>query len=122
MLSVAARSAQRARHAAHADRWRSRPRRSLGPRSQPVHGTIDDNAIEPRAEVGARLESPDLAVGAQKALLHDVLGVLLVAGHPQGQDERTVAVLLHQRTKRVIVASTGAGEDGGRVAGVHRCD
>src|SRR5438094_10441886 len=47
--------------------------------SHHVHRTVRDDAIEPGAEIGARLEASELLVGAKETLLHHVFGILLVS-------------------------------------------
>ena len=60
---------------------------------------------------GSRLEPRQLGVRLQKRVLHDVLGVLLVAGDPEGHPEDSAAVPLDERAERVAVAGPGLGQD-----------
>ena len=89
------------------------------PRPHHVHRAVRDDAVEPGGEVGPRLEAAQLAVGPQKTLLHDILGILLVARHPEGQLKRTPAVPLHEGAESLAVALLSAGQDGCCVARVH---
>ncbi len=69
--------------------------------------------------MGARFEAAQLAVGANEAFLHDVFGILLVAGHPVGQLKGPPAVLFDQHAEGLAVSLPRFGEHGGRVAHVH---
>ena len=44
---------------------------------------VGEDAVQPRPQVGALLEAAEAAVGPQVGLLHEVLGVGRVAGHPE---------------------------------------
>ena len=72
--------------------------------------------MEPGAEIGARLKATELAIGADEALLHDVLRVPLVASQPVGQPERRPRVGIHQQAKRLPITPARPGQDGGDVA------
>ena len=93
---------------------RLRPRVLLPrlPGANHVHRAVGDDAIEPGAEVGARLEAAKVAVRLDEAFLDDVFGVLFVAGHPERQPERGAAVALHELAEGLAVALAGAGKDG----------
>jgi hypothetical protein len=84
-----------------------------------VHGAVRDDSVQPGREVGAGFEASQLPIRPEKAFLHHILGILLVAGHPKGQLKRTPAVPLHQDAESLAVALLSAGEDRCHVAGVH---
>jgi hypothetical protein len=69
-----------------------------------IHRAVGDDAIEPGAEIRARFEPSELPVGAKKALLHDILCILFIAGHPERQSKDGPAVALDERPKRLAVA------------------
>ena len=84
-----------------------------------VHGAVGNDAVQPGREVGAGLEPAELAVRPEKAFLHDILCILLVARHPECELKRTPAVPLHQDAEGLAVALLSAGQDGCCVARVH---
>ena len=69
--------------------------------------------------MGAGLEASELAVGADKALLHHVFRVLLVAGHPEGELERATAVALDEGPEGLAVPLPGPRKHGGDFGRVH---
>jgi hypothetical protein len=73
-------------------------------RPDEVDRAVDRDAVEPGTEVRAGLEPADLPIRAQKRLLDDVLGVVLVARHPVGEPEDGAAVSLDQRAECLAVA------------------
>src|SRR5260370_29464653 len=60
--------------------------------------------MQPGAKARPRFITAQLTIGAQKRLLHHVLGILLVAGHPKSQTEDISAVALHEHAKCVAIA------------------
>lgn len=82
-------------------------------RAAQVVRAIDGDAVEPGAEVGARLEASQVAVGAQERFLHHFLRVVFVARHTKRQPENGGAVPLDKRAKRVAVAGHSLGHYGG---------
>ena len=84
-----------------------------------VYRAVGDDPVEPGAEIGPRFESPQLPIGAEKALLDHVFCVLLVAGHAERQPEDGPAMAFDQYTERVAIALAGAGQDGRSLSRVH---
>src|SRR5262245_726489 len=84
-----------------------------------VHRAIGRDPVKPRAEIGPRLKSAELAVGAQKALLDNIFGILFVSHHPEGELEHPPAVLLDERPEGLLVSLTRSYERGRPIAGVH---
>src|SRR5256885_1095695 len=77
-----------------------------------IDRAVRRDAVQPRAEIGARLEPAELSIRAEKAFLDHIFGILLIAGHPERQPENTPAVPLDERAKRLAVALAGTGQDG----------
>ena len=94
---------------------------------------VGEDPVEPGLQVGAQLEAGEGPVGLQVGLLHQVLGVRRVAGHPEGGrverghvlhreigEHRLIghACTLHSRERHVRhgsrVAGARAGHDGKR--------
>ena len=69
-----------------------------------VQGGIRGDAIEPSRKAGSRLVILQLAVSPQKSILHDILGILLVSGHPESEAEDMPAVPLYEQPEGVAVA------------------
>ena len=69
--------------------------------------------MQPRAEIGAGLESSELPVRLQERFLNDVLGVLRVAGHAMRQTEDGAAVALHEAPEGFAVTIAGERDSGG---------
>ena len=84
-----------------------------------IHRTVGDDAIEPRAEIRARLEAAELSIRAKEAFLDHIFGILLIASHPERQPEHTPAVPLDEGAKRIVVALAGTGQDGCSFGRVH---
>jgi len=55
--------------------------------------------MEPGAESRAAIELTQLLEGAQKALLNNVFGIVLISGHSVGQPEYRFVVALCQYTE-----------------------
>ena len=72
--------------------------------------------MQPRPEVRARFEAPELPERADEALLDDVLGVPLVAGEPERQPKRRFCMELDERTKGLTVTLAGTRQGGCRFA------
>ena len=66
--------------------------------------------MQPAREPRALLEPAQVAVGAEKGVLHDVLGVLLVSGHAVREAEDGAAVALDQGAKGAFVALAETGD------------
>ena len=91
-------------------------RRHLDLRSPPsrpehVEGTVGRHRVEPRADRGSLLESPQAAPGREQRLLHRVLRVLQrpedpVAVHVQLRPEG-----LDHLVERVLIAGLGPGDE-----------
>jgi len=81
----------------------------LAPLAQPdqVQRAVRRHPVEPCPEARPPVEFPQLPVGPQKRLLHQVFGIVLIARHTKRQSEHTMAMALHQHTKRVGVSGAG---------------
>src|SRR5712692_8738756 len=84
-----------------------------------IDRAVGHDAVEPGPEVGARLESAQLPVRPKEALLHNILSILLAAGHSKREAKDTLAVTLDERAKRLAVALAGPRQDGCCLARVH---
>ena len=60
--------------------------------------------MQPGAKARPRLESLQLLVSAQESLLHHVLRVLFVAGHPKSQLEELDAVAFDEHAEGIGIA------------------
>ncbi len=69
--------------------------------------------MEPRPEVGPRLETAQLFVCAQERLLDHVLGVLRAAGHPVRESIDGTAVTLDKRPESFAISIAGQRDGGG---------
>ena len=87
---------------------------AVRPRANQVDRAVHRDAVEPGAEVGARLETAQLLVGLQKRLLHHVLRVRRVAGHAVREPEDSTAVALHESAESLAI-SVASQRDGGGV-------
>jgi hypothetical protein len=83
-----------------------------------VKGGVHPDSVKPGAEVGAGFEPVQAPVGPQESLLHDLFGVLLVAGHPETQSEEAVAVTFYQHLESLLVSGAYLRHDG-FIAPVH---
>ncbi len=83
----------------------------------PVEGGIDQQAVEPGPERAARLERVDPLQGAYEGVVHEVLRVLHVLEEPVGDGERLIGVAFHESGEGLAVATLGAGDQPGLVAG-----
>src|SRR6185295_13285206 len=88
-------------------------------RSHQIHRAVRDDAVQPGAEVRARLEASELPIRAKKAFLDHIFRILFVAGHPVGQPEDTPAVPLDERSERLAVTLAGTIQDGCCFGRVH---
>jgi hypothetical protein len=86
---------------------------------QQIHRAVDDDAVEPGAEVRPRLEPANLPEGANETLLDDVLGVPFLARQSEGEGKRLPCMELDERTKGISVALTRTRQDGCSFAGLH---
>ena len=73
---------------------------------------VREDAEQPRLAVGARLEGVEEAVGAQQRLLNQVLGVLLVAGHPQRRGVERARCGSASRSKSALMGRRFIGLSG----------
>ena len=69
-----------------------------------VQRAVDDDAIEPGAEVGSPFEAIEMEKRVEEALLDDVLRILLAAGQPKGEVVHIGPVTLDQRQEDVHIA------------------
>ena len=69
--------------------------------------------MQPRAEVGARLEAAELPVRLQEGVLHHVIGVLRIARHPVREPVDSPAVTVDQGPEGVAVTVAGQRDGGG---------
>jgi len=84
-----------------------------------VHRAVGRDAVQPRAEVGSSLKPAELAIRPEKAFLHDILGILFVSHHAEGELKHLPAVLLDECPEGLFVPLTRPYERGRPVAGVH---
>jgi hypothetical protein len=84
-----------------------------------VDRTVGRDAVQPRAEVCACLKPAELAICTKKAFLHNILGILFVSHHAEGELKHLPAVLLDECPEGVFVSLTRPNERGRPVAGVH---
>ena len=75
-----------------------------------VETRVGRDPVQPRLELGARLEPPDRPPRPQQRLLDEILGVLSRAEHPVAVDVERVAIRLDQLTERVLVTGLCGGE------------
>ena len=69
-----------------------------------VEGAVDDDAIEPGAQVGAPFETIEMHERVEQAFLDDVLCILFAAGQPKGEVVHIGPVTLDQRQEGVHIA------------------
>ena len=69
--------------------------------------------MEPRAEVGTRLETAQLPVRPQERFLDDILGVVWIAGHTVREPVDGAAVTLDERSKSFAISIAGQRDGGG---------
>ena len=69
--------------------------------------------MEPRAEIRPRLEAPQLPVRLEEGFLHDVLGILGIAGHAVRQPVDGAAVAVHECSESVAISVAREGDGGG---------
>jgi len=72
--------------------------------TQVIERAVDDDAIEPGAEVGATFEPIEMQKRVEEALLDDVLRILLAAGQPEGEVVHIGPVTLDERQEDVHIA------------------
>jgi hypothetical protein len=84
------------------------------PRADEVDRAVHRDAVNPGAEVRPRLESTQLLVRLQKRLLHHVLRVRRIAGHPMRQPEDSPAMALDEHPERFAIPASRQ-RDGGDV-------
>ncbi len=80
-------------------------------RAHQVERAVRGDAVKPGAETGPLIEPRELPVGAEKAFLHHVFGVLLIASHTISQPEQRTAMALHQHSERVGIPGTRPGDE-----------
>ena len=61
---------------------------AMPPRADEVDGAVDRDPVQPGADVRPGLETAELPVRLEPGLLHHVLRVRRVAGHPMGDANR----------------------------------
>src|SRR4029077_2147523 len=69
-----------------------------------VNGVVCGDAINPRSEICACRELPEFLIRAQKSLLDNFFGVVLIPSHAKGQPEHVVAVPLDENAKGIALA------------------
>src|SRR4051812_35745430 len=89
------------------------------PRADHVQCAVRDDAMKPGAEVGLGSEAAQVPIRLEQALLNDVFGILLMAGHSLGEAEGAEDVALVEHAKGFAVSFAGATEDARDVAGGH---
>lgn len=96
--------------------------RLLPPRPAPeqVHRAVHRDPVQPGAEARPSLEASELPVRLEKRLLDDVLGVLTIAGHAEGQPVDAAAVAVDQQAERVRVTAAGPFQRGSQRGGQRR--
>ena len=62
--------------------------------------------MQPRSEVRALFEPMNLPIRAEERLLHHIVGIVFVCGHPIRQSKDGLAVTLDQQPERVRVAGS----------------
>ena len=90
----------------------------MRPRTNQVDRAVHRDAVQPGAEVRPRLESAQLLVGLQKRLLHHVLRVRRVAGHPMRQPEDSPAVALDERPESFAISVAASATAAASVCGI----
>jgi hypothetical protein len=76
--------------------------------------------MQPRAEVRPLLKIAELAVSAEKRLLHHVVGIMFISSHAIGHSKHRFGVTLDQLPERVGVAGSGPAHHGKVGRHLHR--
>jgi len=69
-----------------------------------IQRTIHQDAVEPRAQVGASLELLETEIRVQQTVLHDILRILLVAGQTKGEVVQISPMTLDERQEHLHIA------------------
>jgi hypothetical protein len=69
-----------------------------------IEGAVDDDAIEPGAEIGTPFEAIEMEKGIEEAVLDYVLRILLAAGQTKGEVVHIGPVALDERQEDVHIA------------------
>ena len=86
----------------HRPSWVKTARIDTG--SKKIERAVDSDAMQPRAEVCPLFEAIDLTVGAEKCLLHHVIGIMFIRSHSIGHPEDGSTVTLDEEAERVRIA------------------
>ena len=69
-----------------------------------IECAIHEDAVEPRAKIGPLLELVEMQVCIEQTLLNDILCILFVASHPQGEVVQITAMTLDERQEHLDIA------------------
>ena len=69
-----------------------------------IQGTIHEDAVEPRAQVGASFELIEMQIRVEQSLLNNILGILFVASHTKREAVHISAMTLDERQERLQIA------------------
>ena len=69
-----------------------------------IERTIDDDAMEPGAEVGASFKLLEMKEGVEQAFLNDILRILFMAGDAKGEVVHIAPMTLDERQEHLQIA------------------
>ena len=75
-----------------------------------VDRTVHGDPVQPGPKIRPGLEPAQLLVRLEPRLLHHVLRVLRIAGHPVRQRKDVAGMVIDERSKRIAVAIAGLGD------------